>query len=348
LLHQFEAFQFLSRKTTAEDDFRTLKTSPKGMDDLKFEFRLRIEPKPFELDFIQLKVVPPSIGAHQWIDPDVDRFLARRWPLCFSARGQVEAPDEAALDLDLRKQLLMFPRTILWTQKIPEIAHVEPPDQRAIARGYRREYFTFQMFDIDGKRRPSQGHYFATETGEPIGPGVVTFRDWRGFDQPNEFAWSPILPFQNPTKFQDDQAEVTRMLGEMTKHYNSNSEYEDAERHLRSGDVKAAVRSLASAVDAIVRYYRRVWNQPNPPGQLPFDEKIDDTLQKAGRPTYKSLNPSGADDLRYLYRCRNSMHEGDCYYNDDNGVRIEVRSPGQVEPWIRTVGEFIVWIDSLA
>lgn len=344
--HEFEAFQFLSRRTVT-GDLGVITTSPKQRPDVEFRFDLRVEPKPFELAFAQLKAVPPSIGAHQYVDLDIDRFLARRWPMCISIHGEVRLP-ELQLGLEFRKQLLRYPQTILWTHR--SLRHALPRDQRAHQPGYRREYFTQQIFDVMGNRRSSsKGTYVSTEIDEPTGPGVVTFREWSGFnDEVNELVWSPTLPFHNRTTFEQDKARIKAALDALQKHYNSNSEFEAAERYLEAGDLKAAVRFAASAVDAILHYYINVWDLTEPPRYLPFDEKIDNMLQAAGRPTYRSVNLEGSVHLRHLYRCRNSMHEGDCYYNDDTGFRVNVRSASIVAPWVKTVEQFIIWIDSLA
>ena len=72
MVYQFEAFQFLSRSNVRAAKPRRLKTSPRERDDLKFVLTLDIEAKPFELEFAQLKPVRPSIGAYEFIDPDVD------------------------------------------------------------------------------------------------------------------------------------------------------------------------------------------------------------------------------------------------------------------------------------
>jgi len=347
--HQFEAFQFLSRKTIKEAELGIIRSSPKQRPDIQFEMRLRVEPKSFEVTFAQLKTQPPSIGAFQYIDPDIDRFLTRRWPMCIAAHGEVEVPEQL-LDTKLRKLILTYPRVLLWNSPASEIQTAIPKDQRAFLPGYRREFFAQQLFDISGQRRPSsQAIYASTEPGEPTGPGVVTFQQWDAICYINEFAWSPILPFRNRTTFENDKAAIQRSLKALRKHYNSDSEFTDAERYAREGvDVKAAVRSVASSADAILQYYRETWGLSLPPRNLPFDKKIDNVLQRANRPVYSSVNPTGADNLRYLYRCRNSMHEGDCYYKNNQGTRVDVRQINQVKVWIETVGEFIIWIDSLA
>lgn len=345
--HQFEAFQFLSRKTIKEADLGIIRSSPKQRPDIQFEMRLQVEPKSFEMAFAQLKAQPPSIGAFEYVDADIDRFLTRRWPMCVAAHGEVEVPEQL-LDTKVRELILTYPRVLLWNSPASEMQIAIPKDQRAFLPGYRREFFAQQLFDIKGQRRPSsQAIYVQTEPGEPTGPGVVTFRRWDAISSINELAWSPILPFRDRTTFENDKAAIQRSLKALRKQYNSDSEFTDAERYAREGDIKAAVRSAASSVDANLRYYRESWGL-SPPPSLPFDEKIDNVLQRANRPVYSSVNPTGAENLRYLYRCRNSMHEGDCYYKNNQGTRVDIRQINQVTVWIETVAEFIIWIDSLA
>jgi hypothetical protein len=346
--HKFEAFQFLSRKTIEEKDLGVIRSSPQQRPDIRFEMSLQIVPKPFEMTFAQLKAEPPSIGASQYVDTYIDRLLTRRWPSCIAAHGIVEVPDQS-LDDKTREHILTYPRTLLWDFPYSEIQVAIPKDQRALFKGYRREFFNQQIFDISGKRRPStQATYVPTDQNEPTGPGVVTFREWDVLASINEFVWSPILSFRNRTTFDNDKPAIQRALKAFKKHYNGYSEFFDAERYVEAGDIKAAVRSAASSVDAILRYYIDFWDLSFPPGNLTFDEKIDNVLQRATRPTYSAVNPTGAENLRFLYRCRNSMHEGDCYYKNNNGTRVDVRRIDQVTVWVETVTEFIIWIDSLA
>jgi len=331
-----------------EEDLGTLRSSPKQRPDIKFEMHLKLEPKPFEMTFAQLKASQPSIGAAEYVDSDIDRFLTRRWPICIACHGEVEVPDQT-LDIELRKLILTYPRILLWNSTASILRAAIPKDQCALSKGYRREFFAHQTFDISGRRRPStQAIYVPTEQGEPTGPGVVTFHQWDAFSSINEFAWSPILPFGNRTTFKNDKPAIKRSLDALRKHYNSDSEFTDAERYAKEGDIKAAVRSAASSIDANLRYYIALWGLSSPPGHLAFDEKVDNVLQRANRPIHSLVDPTGAENLRYLYRCRNSMHEGDCYYKNNEGVRVDVRKISQVEVWIKAVAEFVVWIDSIA
>lgn len=283
--HKFEAFQFLSRKTIEERDLGVIRSSPHQRPDIRFEMSLQVVPKPFEITFAQLKAEPPSIGASQSVDTDIDRFLARRWPLCIAAHGMVEVTNQP-LDDKIREHILTYPRTLLWNFPDSEIQAAIPKDQRALFKGYRREFFNQQIFDISDRRRPStQATYAPTDQNEPTGPGVVTFREWNALTSINEFVWSPILSLRNRTTFNNDKPAIQRALKALRKNYNSYSEFFDTERYVEAGDVKASVRSAASSVDAILRYYIDFWDLSFPTGHLTFDEKIDNVLQRANRPT---------------------------------------------------------------
>jgi hypothetical protein len=345
--HSFEAFHFLSRRSAEVAELGTIRSSPRQRPDIHFEMQVRLEQKPFELAFAQLKPQGPSIGAHQYIDTIIDNFFERRWPMCIAARGEVDLPQES-LDTDLRKILLTYPRTLLWYSPDPKMKTAIPEDQRAVQTGYRREYFDHQIFDIAGNRRPTPNSIFwPTEPNDPAGPGVVTFRNWDLLRDINELVWTPILPFPNRTTFEVDKTGIQDALIALQKRYNSHSEFLDAERYLMEGDIKASVRAAASSVDAIIRSYQEMWRVSSPPGHLPFNQKIDNILQRAGHPSYSSIDPEGSDELLHLYRCRSSMHEGDCYYKDKTENRVDVRNIKQVSPWLKTVEDFIVWMDSL-
>jgi hypothetical protein len=217
-----------------------------------------------------------------------------------------------------------------------------------MVRGYRREYFDSQIFDIAGNRRPNSCEsYVPTEVGEPVGPGVASLPSIEAFDSINELVWTPILAFPNRRSLPDDLAAIRKAIMALRKHYNSYNELRDANRHIANREVKAAIRSGASAVDAIVRYYCDLWEVPPLPQKLPFDEKIERVLQMAGRPSYRSVAPERLDSLLFLYRCRNSMHEGDCYFDDRGGIRTRVRNIDQVRPFIDALEDFVVWIDAL-
>lgn len=67
----------------------------------------------------------------------------------------------------------------------------------------------------------------------------------------------------------------------------------------------------------------------------------------AGKPSFKNLNPDACEKLLYLYRARNSMHEGDCYYNDLAGKSVHITNSDQVGDLVSAAEEFTLWVDSL-
>ena len=222
-------------------------------------------------------------------------------------------------------------------------------DQHATVKAYRREYFSQQIFDIRGKRRPSSSkNYCLTGVGEYIGPGVAAIVNRNSLEHVNEFVWSQIIPIPNPTNVTTDSPRIRKQWKEIKKHYNTYNELTDARRHHLGGDLKASIRSAASAVDAILRYYCSLWGVHFPSGRLPFNQKIENVLMSAAKPSYQSVSSINSEKLLYLYRARNSMHEGDCYYKDNYGKVVQIQTKIQVEEFIDSAEQFTLWIDSIA
>lgn len=337
------AYQFLSRATISNRSLDSRRSSPRQRPEVVYELVVEVKDKPFEMNFAQFPPSRPSIGEHEYVDDEIDVYMSRRWPKCVEFIDTVTIPEDALAE-PLVMDLLKFLRLLLWT---PNGVDLYDADQRASVRGYRREYFDRQMFDIAGNRRPnSREAYVPTEAGEPAGPGVASLPDVDAFAGINELVWTPILPFPSRQSVADDLPTIRKSVVALKNHYNSYNELQDACRHLEHGEVKAAVRSGASAVDALLRYYCDLW-AAGPLPSLPFDEKIEWVLQAAGRPSYRSVEPAKLDSLLYLYRCRNSMHEGDCYFDDRGGVRKNVRSVDPVRRFIDAVEDFVVWVDAL-
>jgi hypothetical protein len=345
--HRIEGYQFVSRKTLELGSQGTMWFSPDQRPDIRYEGEISFERKSFELAFARLTPSRPSIGAYQYIDPDVDAFMERRWPFCLVLRGTVELPEDD-LPNQLRRLLLAFPRKVVWEPPAGELRWALPDDQRSTQLGYRRQFFHQQPFDIAGNRWPSpEASFVPTELGDAIGPGVVSLPDLNPFADINEMVWSPILPFPRRTTVEEDKVQIDQELAELRLYYNSYEEFFHAERLLAAGEVQCAVWFAASAVDATVRHYLKAWGVPEPQKHLPFEEKVETILASARKPSFRALVPTGSQALGDLYRCRNSMHEGDCFYPGADGTRIEVTSARQVRPWLEVVDNFIGWIDSL-
>lgn len=111
--------------------------------------------------------------------------------------------------------------------------------------------------------------------------------------------------------------------------------------------MKNTVRSSASAVEAALRFYCSEWSVSFPE-RKPFDEKIDEVLRSASRPEYSKVQPEEATNLLNLYRARNSMHEGDCCFEDQvTGSMVDV-DRALARELFESARKFVLWIDSLA
>ncbi len=241
----------------------------------------------------------------------------------------------------------MFLRTLVWAGKIAEVGL--PDDQKARHSGYRREYVCHQFVDIDGNRVPNPSeHYTPTTIGAVIGPGLATLPEGRSLNDLNALVWSSIIEFPIHTNLIDDLPRIRAKLRDLRKHYNSQNELRDARRHLAAGETKACVRAAAPAVDAALRYYSQLWGVPFPdqPG-LTFDVRIETLLANAGQPSFRSVDSASLGQILYLYRARNSMHEGECYYRNSAGVIVEV-GVRECDSFVQAVEAFILWADSLA
>jgi hypothetical protein len=346
------AFQFLSRASLQLGNLGSLRASPRQRPDITCDLSLAIVERPFPLTFAQLIPQAPSVGAAQYVDEDEDRYLSRRWPACIRATGSIQLPDDTdAADADLRRNLLLFVRKLLW--ELPPELHVQayPPDQRASSVGYRREFLHWQIFDISGVRRPSaSGNFVPTDAGEPVGPGVITLDDIGWEERVNELVWSPVLGYPARSSLQADMEEIRKRVTALRKHYNSHNELNDAQVHLTRGELKPAIRLAAPAAEASIKYYAAIWGVSFPIAgteRRPFIKKVDCWLAAAGRPTYSASDPQNAEYLQYLYLSRNAMHEADCYYRRSDKTVINVRTQQHAAPLVAAAFAFVVWLDAL-
>lgn len=345
---KLEVYQFLSRMDIDNRPLGKVNTYPNERMDLKFFFEFEIIDKPFEINFTQLIPKKTDAGAFQYIDPDVEVYMNKRWPKCIKGRGNVEVVKNEQTDNEILKFILQYMRVVCWYMKeyIPILKN--DSDQFVMQKAYRREYYHHQFFDIRGKRRPNpDGNFYLTENGEFIGPGFATICDNLDVDNVNEFVWSEILPISNTTKGEKDTPKIRKKFAEIRKHYNSYNELNIARRLLSNNELKSSIRAAASSIDAILRYYCSLWEVPFPSKGYKFNEKIERVLKEASKPSYKSIDPINSNKLLYLYRARNSMHEGDCYYKDDSGNIIQIRQKKQVEEFVSAAEQFSLWIDSL-
>jgi hypothetical protein len=274
--------------------------------------------------------------------------MSKRWPKCIKGRAKIALGKDDQKDNDVLKMLLQYMRVVCWDLRKDVSVLKSHNDQFAKQKGYRREYFCHQSFDFAGNRVPNSSRFFRlTDSNEHIGPGLAMIFGHSSPDYINEFAWSQILPFTNPIDVKTDFPRIMEKLIEIRKHYNTYNELNDSHRFHIAGELKASVRSAASAVDAIIRYYCNLWGVAFPKRDLRFNEKIEQVLKKAEKPSYKIVDPTNSEKILYIYRARNSMHEGDCYYKDKSGKVIQITSKEQVKDFIDAAEQFILWIDSI-
>ena len=166
-----EIYQFLSRNNVLDQDLGEYKVSPKQRPDIKLCISYKIIKKPFDLAFAQPFPMRPSIGAYQYVDEIEDYYLEQRWPKCIVGKVFITMNEEDLKNLSTIKNLLLYLRFNIWTLKEHNKMMAEMMDQFASVKGYRREFFGAQIFDIDGNRRPSTSqNYVQTPIGEYIGP----------------------------------------------------------------------------------------------------------------------------------------------------------------------------------
>lgn len=344
-------YQFFSRTNIPNISIGSWKWRPNPRPDILIEVKYCICDKPFEINFADLIGQRPSIGAFQYIDPVIDKFMSKRWPKCIKGEAKITSTSSDLEENGILKQILIDLRYLIWDIKArPECPKIiqENIDQIATTKGYRRQYFARQLFDCDGNRVPSSKEkYFPSNVGDYTGPGVASILDINPFKNINEFAWSSIIPFPNGINATKDDPIIKNKVEATRTHRNSYDELEASINYFKKGDIKASIRFAASSVDAILRYYCVAWEIKFPKGNQPFDEKIEILLFNASKPSYKKADQENLIRLSVLYRARNSMHEGDCYYRNESGAIVYITNTSQVDDLIRAAECFTLWIDAL-
>ncbi len=346
-----EVYQFLSRSNISKFTCGNWTTYPVQRPDIGITIDFQVCDKPFEINFSHIIAKNPSQGPHEYIDPFLDKYMSKRWPKCIKGTATVSSSASDLKETDMLKNILLFLRKFLWERNSgPEFREFinQTCDQTATTLGYRREYFSSQMFDAVGNRRPSNIiNFIPTDIGEYVGPGIAHLPDIRPFENVNELVWSWIIPFQDRSNVGDDLQKIEGEIRKTKLHFNSYRELEDARRYLDSGEIRTCVRCAANSVDAILRYYCNAWRIKFPANSFPFDEKIEEILDMAKKPSYKKVASENLEKLLFLYRSRNSSHEGDCSYKDRSGTLIEVTYKSQAEDFVRAAEDFTLWIDSM-
>ena len=289
----------------------------------------------------------PSIGAVQWVDP----YAEIRWPsyALASFSADVTPPalgTEAECDI-LQRMRILISFAIF---EFPELKAMT--DQLLAHDGYRFGYWT-PVLDFVGNPVPAPGKYANADRDEPVGPGHASLSGFgfaNGSSQMHSLAlvWSQAFSLPNRTNAQVDDATIRRRAQEIKRHYNSKDELVRAQDDLRQRDVKGCIRSAAAAVDAALRYYCAEWGVAFPTAPIPFDQKIERILQQAARPSYRCVDQAGLLDLLHLYRSRNAIHEGDCYYRDDTLGTDIYCDMSHASRFFNAAQAFTYWLDSQA
>lgn len=349
MLLKFSGQQALSRKYVNGEGKWRVNSKPENP--LNFNFELRLELAPFDVQIAGLRGQRPSVGAFEYFDEENDKYLADRWPAKLTVHGTIDVPEEWLED----GRALNVARALLWFNDLAGAAPILT-DQRAQVLGYRREFRHIPSPDILGRDRPFPANgYTETDAGEPLGPGFVTFDDPSyPLGVNSQYVWSEILKYPDRTIFDDDKVTLTQKIEARVRHFNSHSELRDSKRYVESTDakpsvIKAAVMAAASATEACLKHCIEANHLTMPKGyaSLPFDEKIEMVLVLAGHPSFKQLEPEHARNLLYLYRARNARHEGDCYYRDNGGYKVSVKTIEQVRHLVDSTHTFIFWMDTL-
>ena len=176
--------------------------------------------------------------------------------------------------------------------------------------------------------------------------GTASLPDYNNADAVNELVWSSILLVPNQSTFAADKKAIQNAIQSLQRHYNSHTELIDARRHLDQSEVKAAVRAAASAVEACLLHLCQRLGVQKPKEKKPFNQTVESVLRLTGRPSYSAVEPQHLKQLLYLYRARNSMHEGDCYFKADDGKVIFIRDVVQAKPLVDSAEAFVLWADA--
>jgi hypothetical protein len=167
--------------------------------------------------------------------------------------------------------------------------------------------------------------------------------------------WAPSLVWSQAFSLDDISDRDTNMqrirgrVRKLQRHWNSYEELSSAERYISKRDVKAAVRSASSAVEASMKFYSDEWGVRFPTGRnLSFGNRIDQVLLSANRVAFSNSDPESFEIIGRLYKARSSMHEGACRYRDEaTDGYVDVRLP-EARTMVDAAEKFCLWVDAHA
>lgn len=293
--------------------------------------------RPHKPIFAQPWAQNPSIGIYEFVDP----YAEIRWPTYILLEARINLTKNISKkDHDLCKEIITRLREILWGSFNTMSILSSRPDERANCSNCKRIY-SVEISDFDGN--PLMSHdcnYVECYDTVPNGPGFIHLSIGPSL------VWSQSIKFSNKNDIKNDK-KIKEKVKRIKAHWNAHNELRDAKQHLSRNDIKGAIRSTSSAVEAALRFYCNEWDikWPSKKG-MQFNERIDVILKLSGRVPYTSIDPKASVDLLHLYRARSSMHEGDCYYKDINtstDIQVNINIANLL---FNSASEFVIWIDS--
>lgn len=159
--------------------------------------------------------------------------------------------------------------------------------------------------------------------------------------------WSQNISLSDSSDYSNEEKHIIEKALKFKRYMNSYDELQDAKRYADNKDIKGVIRSSASAVEAALKYHCEDWHISYPRAKIPFDEKIENILINAQKPPYYWKDHQECINLLHLYRARNSMHEGECYYIDKNSKEIVTPDISVAKLFMDSAKKFILWLDSL-
>ncbi len=329
------AYQFLASNINLKSTLPRKGYMFTELPDLQFDIEYLLIKKPFEINFTY-EVSRPCAGALEYINPKMSEFLTKKWPYCIVGDYSI-IMDKKYDNFNFYKRCLHLMRNRLWSIKDEIIKMKIDMSKHLIKKqGYRREYMINQMIDMDRNRIPSDSLWMReANIDDFIGPGLTSIHhicqvsrdpEFKNFFENFEFIWGEYFKKPEHRTIVTDE-ENKKNYRTMMFHFNSFDELENAKKDLKAGNIKNCIRNLAASLEPLLKFCCFLWDVKYPTEKgVQFDEKIEAILRSAGKPSYREYDDENMQMLLFLYRARSSMHEGNCYYNDQYGNRIEIRT----------------------